>query len=60
MEKGYREEFKGLNPHSNGDNLFRSKLNFFDNTEAIPITKIEIKKNRLAHNNRIKIFKIFL
>ena len=24
IEKGNREEFKGLNPHSNGDSLFRS------------------------------------
>jgi hypothetical protein len=43
IEKGYREELSGLNPHSKGVILFRSISIFFDKVVAIIITKQEIK-----------------
>lgn len=58
IEKGKREEFIGLNPHSNGDNFSRSIFFFFDNKVDKIITIKEIKKIIKATNIKFKIIYI--
>jgi hypothetical protein len=58
MEKGIREELKGLKPHSKGDIFSRSNSIFFDKKEEINITIKEIKKNKILKINRLKIIYI--
>jgi hypothetical protein len=55
IEKGIREEDRGLNPHSKGDNFSRSFFFFFANIEDIIITKKEINIMIIL---KIKILKI--
>jgi hypothetical protein len=58
MEKGIREELKGLNPHSKGDIFSRIVLDFIERKEEIIITIKEIKKNKKEINNKLKIIYI--
>ena len=58
IEKGIREELKGLNPHSKGDIFSRIILDFKDKKEEIIITIKEIKKNSNARTNKLKIIYI--
>lgn len=58
IEKGIREELKGLNPHSKGDIFSRIMQDFIDKKEEITITIKEIKKNSNARTNKLKIIYI--
>lgn len=58
MEKGNRDEIKGLNPHSNGDNFSRSISFFFERIVDKNITIVEIKKNKNLKINKLKIIYI--
>jgi hypothetical protein len=58
IEKGRREEFIGLNPHSNGDNFSRSEIFFFPKIEDRAITIKAIIKMIEAINNKFKIIYI--
>ena len=58
IEKGIREELKGLNPHSKGDSFSRIIEDFIDKKEEIIITIKEIKKNSNARTNKLKIIYI--
>lgn len=58
IEKGNREEFIGLNPHSKGDVFSRSILFFFDNREDRAITMKEIISNNNAIINKLRIIYI--
>ena len=56
-EKGKRAVPLGSNPHSNGEFFSRSDNVFFDNKEAIIITKVEIIRIIIvARNNIIIVF----
>jgi hypothetical protein len=64
IEKGNREEFIGLNPHSKGDNFSRSIIFFFDKIEDSNITTNAIINNKKQIINKliiiyIKIFKLY-
>jgi hypothetical protein len=59
IEKGYRDEFKGLKPHSKGVSLFRSINIFLDKIDAKSITIEEIINNRKAKEKIRKIKKFF-
>jgi len=58
IENGIREELKGLNPHSKGDNFSRSWLFFFAKTVDSFITIMEIIKKIIAKINKLKIIYI--
>lgn len=58
IEKGIREELKGLNPHSKGDIFSRIMLDFKDKKEEIIITIKEIKKNSNDKTSKLKIIYI--
>lgn len=58
IEKGSREELKGLKPHSKGDSFSRSIFFFFAIIEAKIITIKEIKKVSIAIINKLKIIYI--
>ena len=60
IEKGKREEFIGLNPHSNGDNFSRSEIFFLLKILDKPITIKEITKIMIAIFNKLKIIYIKL
>jgi hypothetical protein len=55
IEKGIRDEFKGSNPHSNGDLFSRSLIIFLDSIEANNITIIAIIKINIVIINKLKI-----
>jgi hypothetical protein len=61
IEKGRREEFRGSKPHSKGDIFSRSKILFFESSEARIITITAIIKTMKAIINKFKIIytKIF-
>lgn len=58
IEKGNREDFKGLNPHSKGDSFSRSKYFFFDKIVDKNIIIIEIIKKIILKIKRFKIIYI--
>lgn len=58
IEKGIREELKGLKPHSNGDIFSRSKKFFFAKREERPITIKAILKKINLKIIRLKIIYI--
>lgn len=58
IEKGIRDELKGLNPHSKGDNFSRSLLFFFDSRVEINITTNAIKIKIILKINKLKIIYI--
>lgn len=61
MEKGVWLLFKGLNPHSNGDNLFMFIINFFEINFRIINKIIQSKKviKKCKFNKKIIYVKIF-
>lgn len=60
IEKGAREEFKGLNPHSKGDIFSWLRVSFFLNIKANIITIKEIKKMIIEEMNKLRIIYIKL
>lgn len=58
IEKGSREEFIGLNPHSKGDSFSRSEIFFFPKIVERPITIKAITKMIQAIINKFKIIYI--
>lgn len=60
IEKGIRDELKGLNPHSKGDIFSRSWVVFLANKEEILIINREIKKKIMLKKNKLKIIYINL
>lgn len=58
MEKGVREEFMGLNPHSNGESFSWSEICFFLKIEARAITILAIIKIIKEAINKLKIIYI--
>ena len=60
IEKGSREELKGLKPHSKGDKFSRSFIFFFDSRVERPITIKAIKKIKIPIKNKFKIIYINL
>jgi hypothetical protein len=58
MEKGVREELKGVKPHSKGESFSRSAIIFFLNEVVKPITIKEIIKIIRAIFNKLKIIYI--
>ena len=58
IEKGSREEFIGLNPHSKGDSFSRSEIFFFPKIVERPITIKAIMKMIQAIINKFKIIYI--
>lgn len=58
IEKGSREEFIGLKPHSNGDNFSRSEIFFFPKIVERAITINAIIKIIHAIINKFKIIYI--
>lgn len=52
IEKGEREEFNGLNPHSKGESFSWSKICFFLRIVAKVITITEIRKTIVAEINK--------
>lgn len=54
-EKGNRAVPLGSNPHSNGEFFSRSDTVFFDNKEAITITRVEINKMIIIAEDKIII-----
>ena len=54
-ENGRRAVPLGSNPHSNGEFFSRSEIVFFDNKEAIIITKVEIIRMIIIEKNKIVI-----
>lgn len=58
IEKGSREEFMGLKPHSNGDNFSRSEIFFFLKIEERSITIKATIKIIHAIINKFKIIYI--
>lgn len=58
MEKGSREEFIGLKPHSNGESFSRSEIFFFLKTVERAITIKAIIKMIQAMINKFKIIYI--
>jgi hypothetical protein len=58
IEKGSREEEKGLNPHSNGESFSCSIKDFFLNNEERVITSNEIHKTIIAKINKFIIIYI--
>jgi len=58
IEKGSREEFIGLKPHSKGDNFSRSIIFFFDNREERIITIAAIIKKINVKTIKFKIIYI--
>lgn len=62
IEKGNREEFKGLKPHSKGESFSRSEIFFFDKRVDKIITiraiiKVIIDIKKILKIIYIKIFK---
>ena len=60
IEKGSRDEFKGLNPHSKGESFSRSIIFFFDRIVESIITINAIKIKKIAVINKFKIIYIKL
>lgn len=60
IEKGDREEFRGLNPHSKGEGFSWSKICFFLKSEASIITTLAIIKIIKEAINKLKIIYIKL
>lgn len=58
IEKGSREELKGLKPHSKGESFSRSIFFFFAKIEDKNITTKEIKNVIIAIINKLKIIYI--
>lgn len=58
IEKGRREEFMGLNPHSKGDSFSRSEIFFFPNNVDKNITIKAIIKMIVDIIRRFKIIYI--
>jgi hypothetical protein len=58
IEKGRRDEFMGLKPHSKGDNFSRSEIFFFPRIEERAITIKAIIKIIQAIINKFKIIYI--
>lgn len=58
MEKGKREEFIGLNPHSNGESFSRSEIFFFPKIVDKAITINAIIKIIIDIINKFKIIYI--
>lgn len=58
IEKGSRDEFIGLNPHSKGDNFSRSEIFFFPKIVDRAITINAIIKITQAMINKFKIIYI--
>ena len=58
IEKGRREEFIGLNPHSKGDNFSRSLFFFFDNKDERIITIAAIINKIIPIDIKLKIIYI--
>ena len=58
IEKGKRDEFIGLNPHSNGDNFSRSEIFFLPRIVERAITIKAIIKMIHAIINKFKIIYI--
>lgn len=58
IEKGSREEEKGLKPHSNGESFSRSIFFFFDKIVEIFIIIKEIKSKQNEVNNKLIIIYI--
>lgn len=58
IEKGRREEFIGLNPHSNGESFSRSEIFFFPRIVDRAITIKAIIKMIQAIINKFKIIYI--
>jgi hypothetical protein len=58
IEKGKRDEFMGLNPHSKGESFSRSISFFFLKIEDNSITIKEIRKIIIAIVNKFKIIYI--
>lgn len=58
MEKGNREEEKGLNPHSNGESFSCSINDFFLNNEERIITIKEIQNIKKDKINKFSIIYI--
>jgi hypothetical protein len=58
IEKGSREEDRGLNPHSKGESFSCSIKDFFLSNEERAITIIEIIKIKKDRINRLKIIYI--
>jgi len=54
-ENGRRAVPFGSNPHSKGEFFSRSEVVFFDNKEAIIITKLEINRMIVIPENKIMI-----
>lgn len=55
IEKGVRDDFMGLNPHSNGALFSRLRLDFKAKIEDNDITIIEIIKKIKAKISKLKI-----
>jgi putative AlgH/UPF0301 family transcriptional regulator len=58
IEKGSREEFMGLNPHSKGDNFSRSIIFFFDRIDERSMTINAIINKKIEVINKLKIIYI--
>lgn len=58
IEKGKREEFIGLKPHSKGESFSRSIFFFFDNSEERIITIVEIINKMIVTDIKFKIIYI--
>lgn len=58
IEKGKRDEFNGLNPHSKGEDFSDSKNIFFLKIEEINIVNQLIKKIKIVKNINKKIIYI--
>lgn len=57
IEKGFRGELNGENPHSKGEVFSFSKISFFLSKEDKPITNVAINKVKIIINiNRIIIY----
>lgn len=58
IEKGRRDDERGLNPHSNGESFSCSTKDFFLNREEIVITIIEMQRIIIARISKFKIIYI--
>ena len=58
IEKGVREDLKGVKPHSKGDSFSRSIIIFFEREDDKNITKKEIIKIIRDIINKLKIIYI--